>query len=387
MFQRIFWRRATIALPTTAAVGIVLLNRRQALDDDKQPSIYRSRTTASLCSSLMVYTVCASPTLVALGKAGIRICDVFGASFIYEAIALRTFYRHFCGGQTPAEVQNTVVALNANGKHAILTYAREEASTEEGYEQVFADVTATINAASITAGNFVALKLTALADPESIKRSTSAIRHDTTISDYDKAQLKNLQHKLDSLINYAIDRDVRIMIDAERDCHQLTIERLTLQAQRKYNTSKAHVFGTYQMYLKRMPSLLSHDIELARRENWHLGVKLVRGAYMATEPREIIHPTKQGTDEAFNNAIETVRAVDSVIATHNETSIKVSDEDKVAQLFGMAHVGRYQYVPWGPVKDAMGYLLRRADENATSTDRARTERNEIVSELLRRVRS
>jgi hypothetical protein len=209
------------------------------------------------------------------------------------------------------------------------------------------------------------------------------------------------------------------------------------------NPGKAVVYGTYQTYLKSAPHTLATHLANAYREGFTLGIKLVRGAYLASDPRHLINDTKEQTDEAYDSITEYLikRSYSNllqpptdnqtppafphialILATHNHTSVCKAQalilqqqhsstrtpDVAYAQLMGMADevscellqaaAGNedarnpelsprtYKYLAWGTVGECMKYLLRRAEENRDAVERTKRGRDELARELWRRVR-
>lgn len=100
---------------------------------------------------------------------------------------------------------------------------------------------------------------------------------------------------------------MRLLFDAEQQAVQHGIDDWTLIYMRKYNRNasrKAVIYGTYQAYLKATPSVVAAHLHTARAEGFTLGVKLVRGAYLGSDPRHLIHDTKADTDACYNGIAE-----------------------------------------------------------------------------------
>lgn len=242
---------------------------------------------------------------------------------------------------------------------------------------------------------------------------------------------------VDEICSLAVARGVRILVDAEQTAVQEGIDRWTLAYMRKYNTTPDQpiVYATFQAYLKRTPQNLRSHLDIARKEGFTLGVKLVRGAYLATDPRHLIHDTKADTDRAFHDLASSLLlhqwtdrmpgsgpfpSLALVMATHNAESVSharrivESGQAKVpvvfAQLQGMADevsyslvaqpgpdrdvdkgtkpkLGVYKYLAWGSTTDCMKYLVRRAEENRDAVERTRDSHDSMKKELLRRIRA
>ena len=138
-------------------------------------------------------------------------------------------------------------------------------------------------------GDFVALKFTG-AGRQALFNLTRGL-----------APSKPLAEAIDHICQVAVSRGVRLLFDAEQQAVQAAIDAWTLDYMRKYNRNGvAIIYGTYQAYLKATPAVLSRHLAIALEEGFALGVKLVRGAYIGSDPRHLIHDTKADTDAAYD---------------------------------------------------------------------------------------
>lgn len=242
-------------------------------------------------------------------------------------------------------------------------------------------------------------------------------------------------------------KGVKLLPAAEPQNAQAAVDAWTLQFAEKYNTRPGHavLYNTYQCYLKSTPATLARHLTLAKEKGFTLGVKLVRGAYLGTEKRDLIRDTKEDTDRAYNSIAEALLRkrytgmleassgsdgkspqfpnISVVLATHNLESVQlarqVRDEQKAngeelvnlsyAQLQGMADevscalvdaqteatkAGNeavdapkvFKCVTWGSTADCLHYLLRRAAENKDAMNRTQTTASVMGKELSRRMR-
>ncbi|XP_021268659.1 proline dehydrogenase 1, mitochondrial-like [Numida meleagris] len=239
----------------------------------------------------------------------------------------------------------------------------------------------------------------------------------------EELQMKRMLQRMDVLAKRATETGVRLMVDAEQSYFQPAISRLTLEMQRRFNRERAVIFNTHQCYLREAYDNVSVDVELSRREGWHFGTKLVRGAYMEQERERAakigyedpINPTYEKTNEMYHRCLDYVleeikhsRKANVMVATHNEDTVKFTlrrmmelgihpSEKKVCfgQLLGMCDqitfpLGQagfpvYKYVPYGPVDEVLPYLSRRAQENRGFMQRANQERDLLWREFKRRL--
>lgn len=246
-----------------------------------------------------------------------------------------------------------------------------------------------------------------------------------------------LYKSIDSICQLAHERGVRLLFDAEQDMLQDGIDDWTMEFARKYNKrpDSATIYGTYQAYKKCAPAILSRHLVEAREGGFSLGVKLVRGAYLGSDPRSCFFDTKAETDACYDGMAACVLtkqwgpaltgegefpAAHLMLATHNAESVRraraICDAGGArstvafAQLQGMADeiscelveasqsalsegAGRasvlpaYKYMVWGTTGECMKYLLRRAHENKDAMQRTRSGRDAMWAELVRRVKN
>ncbi len=358
----------------------------------------------------------------------------------------KTFYAQFCACENAGEVRQTIDMLKKIGfSGVILGYAREVVLTEEQTRTLascgeglvaeecirtevipWADGTMeTVLLAS--PGDFVAVKFTG-AGRQALFNLTQRLPPSGALA---KA--------IDGICALAVDRGVKLLFDAEQQAVQAGIDDWTLDYMRKYNTpERAVIYGTYQAYLKATTRVLSEHLAVAKKEGFALGVKLVRGAYLGTDPRHLIHDTKANTDAAYDGIAAALLTrtwsgplnapagqdkvfpvVNMVLASHNRDTVRKAraildsgargTEVAFAQLQGMADevscelvsAGKtpspasetalmpraYKYLVWGSTGECMKYLLRRAEENRDAVQRTKSGRDAMRAEVARRAKA
>jgi proline dehydrogenase len=263
---------------------------------------------------------------------------------------------------------------------------------------------------------FAVFKVTGIGRHDLIEKASI---HGYTPTSEEKAEIDVIVSRIDRICHAAHEAGTSVFIDAEESWIQDAIDQWTFDMMLKYNKERCIVFNTLQMYRHDRLAFLRNCLELAQKHQVKYGIKLVRGAYMEKERSRAIEKgypspiqaTKADTDKDYNVALKEVlenRSVFSLCAgTHNEDSSELlmnlmqeaqidpqSEQFYFAQLLGMSdhisynvahakyHVAKY--VPFGPVKEVLPYLLRRADENTSVAGQTGRELSLIIKELDRR---
>ena len=327
-----------------------------------------------------------------------------------------TIFKHFCGGETIEECESTIQKLANGSVGSILDYSVEGAEEESVFDNTCREIIKTIQFAigdkrtPITVFKMTGIGRFALLEKINSKRPLS----DDEIKEYSR-----VKNRAGQICRSAFDAGIPVMIDAEETWIQGPIDDLALEMMRKYNAEKPIVYNTYQLYRKNILESLIAGTTIAQAENFILGAKLVRGAYMEKERERAenmrypspINDTKEITDTQYNDALihclDHVDSIGLVAGTHNEDSCRFLAEllDRkgilhnhphvyFSQLLGMsdnlsfnlsnAGYNVAKYVPYGPVKDVLSYLFRRAEENTSISGQMGRELSLIIKEKKRR---
>ena len=390
-----------------------ILHDGQAMRFDDTAVAFAHRSTGELKRARWMFGLIGAPWLVKLGS---RTIDLAMTLRLPIGWALKPVFDYFCGGENIHESLSTADNLYAFGVQTILDFSAEGQTGEHALDAARDEILATIQAAE---GDprfaFAVFKVSALSDNHLLEaKGTSAQWSET-----EQAAWKKVEQRVALLCSEAANRGVRIMLDAEETWLQDAIDGLAEAMMRKHNHTGCTVYTTAQMYRHDRLNYVIELEESARKEGWVAGVKLVRGAYMEKERERAqnagrpspIQPNKSATDRDFNAAIDhalsTLDHLNIVCGTHNETSTAKLAEGMVAkginpsdprvtfaQLLGMSdnlsfnltHKGftSAKYVPYGPLREAIPYLIRRAEENTSVGGQTSRELTLIRTEIKRR---
>jgi len=381
---------------------------------DSTEIAFRIKSDRDLWKALLLFRAISNRTLVKIGGffSRLAICIRFPINWFVKP----TIYNHFCGGETIEDCLPTVQKLALHQVNSVLDYSIEGG---ENPEQIDAALEETLRTIINAAGNqnipFAVFKPTAFCKSEVLKMKSGGEKLDPE----EEREAGRFRSRVDQLCSTAYENGVKIMIDAEDFCYQQFVDEVVMEMVEKYNTEKAIVFNTYQMYRWDRMDIFRKDLESARSKNFYLGIKFVRGAYMERERKRAseqeypspIHPDKDSTDQdydaALKFAVENIDRVSIFNGTHNKKSNRyltqlmeehkiVKDDDRCwfSQLYGMsdhisfnlAHEGYNvaKYLPYGPVRHVLPYLIRRTEENTSIAGQTSRELSLILKERKRR---
>ncbi|MDD9952299.1 MAG: proline dehydrogenase family protein [Zetaproteobacteria bacterium] len=375
------------------------------------PEVYQQHSWTQLIQKYVLLWALSHPVLA---KAGISMMKraLHLPHFMHAPVSGSMHY-HFCGGET---IETAIQRFHTDlprGMCAAFDYAIEGVHALTGLEEFSHELLKAIDAAHAQYKKFVVVKLSAVIPPKTLQQLSTH----QSLTPTEQEHLHLSQQALHNILEYALAKSVSVLIDAEHSWVQPAIDHFVEQLMTQYNINYPTVYQTIQMYRHDRPAYLKSFLEQLSQKNVHIGIKLVRGAYMEEENLHAVQrgipspifPTKQQTDDAFDQAISTClefpTPVHLFLGTHNEQSIEQAylqgkekhllDRVCFSQLFGMCDEISYnlskrganvvKFVPYGPVQHAIPYLLRRAEENSSASKHAYLERLSLGKEIRRRM--
>jgi proline dehydrogenase len=333
-----------------------------------------------------------------------------------KGIIKATIFKHFCGGETIEECNQTIKNLADGGVGTILDYSIEGEDSEHVFDNTRDEIIRTIiRASKDKAIPLTVFKVTGVGRFSLLEKLDAGLK----LSVDEQLEWQKVQDRVLAICEMAHSEGVPVMIDAEESWIQETIDNLAINMMRFFNKEKAIVYNTYQLYRHNKLGSLVVDHATAEFESFILGAKIVRGAYMEKERKRAeergypspIQPDKTSTDRDYNDALvfcaDHVENIAFVAGTHNEESCRLLadllNEKKIdhknphvyfSQLLGMsdnlsfnlanANYNVAKYVPYGPIKAVLPYLFRRAQENTAIAGQMSRELSLIVKEKKRR---
>jgi len=381
---------------------------------DNTEIAFRHKTNADLRSAGFLFYTLSKKWMVDSGKTLSNLA--FSLHLPVKPIIKATLFRQFVGGENIGECSRTSEVLARYGVGTILDYSVEGKEDESSFDATTREIIRTVEkAAAVTHIPFAVFKVTGLCSSELLRKLNAGDELNTA----EQQAWSRACERVHNICRIAAEKKVKVLIDAEESWIHKPIDRLAEEMMALFNRSEVLIYNTTQMYRHDRLQYIKELHVRALESGYKVGLKIVRGAYMEKERAyaaghglpDPIQPDKAASDADYNAALEycTAHIADFAICagTHNEHSCQLliqlmqkygiaSGDERIyfAQLLGMsdnlsfnlAHAGYNvaKYVPYGPVKELMPYLFRRAEENTSVKGQTGRELSLIRREISRR---
>jgi len=375
---------------------------------------FKLKTDSQLERAYFLFKMIANEPLVRIGTAATRFA--LNLHLPVEGLIRSTVFDHFCGGISEEDCMPVVDSLHEVCVHSVLDYSVEGKEEDAQFDATLAKVIElTKFAEHKEAMPFSVFKPTGLGRFK-IWEKVSAKQ---TLTELEEARWQRIQQRYDEVCKVAHECSISLLIDGEESWMQDAADELCEAMMEKYNKETPIVFNTLQCYRWDRLDYIKKAHKRAKAEGYKLGFKVVRGAYMEKEndrAEALGYPTpicasKQATDDHFNEVmkyiLDNLQDISLFLGTHNENSnylameiidakgfMKNDPRIWFGQLYGMSDHISYnlakagfnvaKYIPFGPVKDVMPYLIRRAEENTSVAGQTSRELTLLKREKERR---
>ena len=375
---------------------------------------FSSQSDGDLRRSYWLFRLISNPSLVSIGKVLTKIA--LSIYFPIKWIIKPTIFRQFCGGETVEESRIKAEELGKFNIKSVLDYSAEGKESEDDFDKCTEECISIIRESTHNKNiGFLVFKPTG----EGRMALLAKVSDGVVLTGLEKKEFDRIHERFNRICKSAHDAGVPVFVDAEETWIQRAVDVLVNEMMFLYNKERAIVFNTFQMYRKDRLEYLIDCFTLAQRKNYFLGAKLVRGAYMEKERARAlkmdypspINDSKEITDSHYDSALrfcmEHLDRISFCCASHNEKSsmllVNLMKEKNLpnnhshiffSQLLGMSDHISYnlasagynvsKYVPYGPVRDVIPYLIRRAQENTSVKGQTGRELSLILKERERR---
>lgn len=381
---------------------------------DNTQIAFALKSNSQLNASYFLFKMMALKQLVKIGTKIISLA--LQLNLPVENLIRKTIFNQFCGGINEEDCLKVVDILDTKGVSAVLDYAVEGKASESEFDNALQKMLKIIEfAKERQAIPFAVFKPTSFGRIDLYEK----IGNKEVLNYIEQEEWSSVEARFDWVCNAAFQKSVPILIDAEESWMQTAADDLALEMMRKYNKEKVIVYNTLQMYRWDRMDYLKTLLQTAQAEGFFIGIKLVRGAYMEKENDRAeednypspIFSSKPETDQNYDTALQYIINNLDVFSlfsgTHNETSayylMELMQEKNIAtndvriwfgQLYGMSDTMSFnlaangynvaKYLPFGPVKEVVPYLIRRAQENTAVAGQTSRELEMIIKERQRR---
>lgn len=375
---------------------------------------FQLKSDSELERAYFLFRMIANEPLVRIGTAVTNFA--IKAHLPVDGLIRATVFDHFCGGVSEEDCMSVVERMHEVGVSAVLDYSVEGKETDKQFDQV---LERTLNLLEFVKEKesipFAVFKPTAVGRFDLYKKVSAG----DILNKEEEKEWARVIHRYDTICKKAYDLDIAMLIDAEESWMQDAADELCEMMMERYNKEKPLIYNTLQLYRWDRLDYLKALQRKAKHSGFHIGMKLVRGAYMEKENdraeekgyKSPICESKQATDDNFNATLtymmDHLDEMHIFLGTHNEEStllmMQIMKEKGMAendaricfgQLYGMSdHISFNlasqgynvaKYLPFGPVRDVMPYLIRRAEENTSVAGQTTRELSLITQERKRR---
>ncbi|MCA0132681.1 proline dehydrogenase family protein [Winogradskyella alexanderae] len=372
------------------------------------------KSDSELERAYFLFKMISSQPLVRIGTAATNFA--LKANLPVEGLIRSTVFDHFCGGVNEEDCLPVIEKLHSKSVSSVLDYSVEGKETEMQFDNAVEKILKIVRFCDEReAMPIVVFKPTGFGRFYLYQKKSEG----KPFTDEEQQEWSRVVDRFDAVCKLAKEKDVEVLIDAEESWMQEAADTLVEDLMRTYNTDKVIVYNTLQLYRWDRLDYLKELHKRAKASGFKLGMKIVRGAYMEKERNRAeqygykspICDNKKATDDNFNDTLsyilKNLNDISVFIGTHNEYSSYLAmelmeqyDIDKndnnvwFGQLYGMSdHISFNlaskgynvaKYIPFGPVKDVMPYLIRRAEENTSVAGQTNRELELLKKEKNRR---
>ncbi|MDG2500627.1 MAG: proline dehydrogenase family protein [Flavobacteriaceae bacterium] len=381
---------------------------------DNTKNGFSLKSNFELKKAYFLFKIISNKSLTNIGKKALELSLKLRLPILF--LVKGTVFEQFCSGESLDESFKTVERLYDKNVKSYLHYSVEGLENEESYDTSLNEVIDSIEfVAKKNILDFTVFKPTAIASSKILQK----VSENKSLDNNEQGLYNKILSRFDTICNFAHKKGVKILVDAEESWIQDSIDEIVLRMMIKYNKQESIVFNTSQMYRHDRLDYLKRLKDIAEKERFFIGIKLVRGAYIEKENKRAIKnnyrspicDSKKLTDLNFNEGASFILSNLNIFSlfsgTHNEESIyniidlmksnKVNNSNQkvwFGQLYGMSDnisfnlanegFNAIKYLPFGPIKEVIPYLIRRADENTSVKGQTSRELELIKSELKRR---
>lgn len=375
---------------------------------------FKLKSNEDLNRALFLFSMINRPTLV---KIGTYLTEVsLKLHLPVEGLIKNTIFKQFSGGETMEDCMKVIEKMYTKKLHSILDYSVEGKEEEAQFDAALKKKISIIEFASKKKElPYAVFKPTGIGRLEIWEKVSSK----ETLTKEEEEEWDRVKNRVDLICGTAFKNDISVLADGEESWMQLAADELMEEMMRKYNKEKVIVFNTLQCYRWDRLNYLQELHLKSKTEGFKVGAKIVRGAYMEKENERAhkmgyqtpICENKEATDVSFNGVLAycltNLDDISLFIGTHNEMSnylaLQIMEDKNIdindsrvwfSQLYGMSdHISlnlakkgynTAKLVPFGPVREVVPYLIRRAQENTSVKGQTGRELSLLIEERKRR---